>query len=303
MDLNWLQDFVCLGRTLNFTRAAEERNVTQPAFSRRIKSLENWLGVSLVKRSTYPVQLTNAGLQFLPVARDIAASLMSTRQAIRAEERGGTAFQRFAVLHAISLNFLSARIAELERQIPALRVRIYSDTLPACCQLLIEGSCDFLLYYRHNDVAPVLDERQFSRRDIATEAFLPVAQARAATEGGWDLSSPAAGDIPYLSYDPDSFLGVVVDQTIGKRNPPLALRYMDALAEAIKRRTLAGSGVAWLPELSVRNELERGELVQVGGPEWQTTLTLSLFCSMDRLDLTGRAVWQALANFDGDLKV
>ena len=58
MDINWLGDFACLARTLNFTRAAEERNITQSAFSRRIKSLENWLGVPLIQRSSYPVQLT-----------------------------------------------------------------------------------------------------------------------------------------------------------------------------------------------------------------------------------------------------
>ncbi len=52
MDLNWLRDFECLGRTLNFTRAAEERNITQSAFSRRIKALESWVGLPLVDRAT-----------------------------------------------------------------------------------------------------------------------------------------------------------------------------------------------------------------------------------------------------------
>ncbi|MFD2739970.1 LysR family transcriptional regulator [Sulfitobacter aestuarii] len=294
MDLNWLQDFVCLGRTLNFTRAAEERNITQSAFSRRIKSLENWLGAPLVKRSTYPVQLSDAGVQFLPVARETIMNLTDIRQTIRAQERGTTAFQRFAVLHTISVNYLSARIAELEDDIPGLRVRVYSDNLRTCCQLLQDGACDFLLYYRHRDVMPVFDERQFERKDIGTEQMLPVAETRAAREGGWDLSAEGGAEIPYLSYDPASFLGTVVDQTIGARKPPLALCYMDALAEALKRRTLAGSGVAWLPEGSVAKEIEQGQLVQVGGVEWQATLSLSLFCSVDRLDRVGRTVWEAL---------
>lgn len=294
MDINWLQDFTCLGRTLNFTRAAEERHITQPAFSRRIKSLENWVGVPLIKRSTYPVQLTDAGQQFLPIARETVANLTDIRQAIRAEERGSTAFQRIAVLHAISVNYLSGRIAELEKQIPDLRVRIYSDNLCTCCQLLTDGSCDFLLYYGHRDVAPVLDETQFARKDIGEEKFLPVAEAQAAAAGGWNLSAPGTASIPYLSYDPNSFLGTVVDQTIGSRKPPLVLRYMDALAEAIKRRTLAGSGVAWLPEFSAAEEIAQGGLVIVGGEEWQTTLALSLFCSVERLDKTGRRVWDAL---------
>ncbi|MGB7318893.1 MAG: LysR family transcriptional regulator, partial [Planktotalea sp.] len=66
MDLNWLGDFECLARTLNFTRAATERNITQSAFSRRIKALESWVGAPLINRAHYPVQLTDAGAQFLP---------------------------------------------------------------------------------------------------------------------------------------------------------------------------------------------------------------------------------------------
>lgn len=294
LDINWLRDFTCLARTLNFTRAAEERNITQSAFSRRIKSLEIWVGVPLIKRSSYPVQLSEAGQQFLPVALELIANLTDIRQTLRAKEQGSTAFQRVAVLHTISVNYLSLRIAELEDSIPNLRVRIYSDNLRTCCQLLSEGTCDFLLYYRHKDVQPVFDEAQFARKDIGTELMLPVAEAAAARAGGWDLDRGGRGPFPYLGYDPSSFLGSVVDQTIGSRTPPLSLRYMDALTEAIKRRMLSGSGIAWLPESVVAAELAAGRVVQVGGPAWQAQLTLSLFCSLERLDKTGLQVWEAL---------
>lgn len=294
MDLNWLQDFVCLARTLNFTRAAEERNITQPAFSRRIKALENWIGVALIKRSTYPVQLSEAGQQFLPVARNAISELTDMRQTLRAQERGVTAFQRFAVLHTISVNYLSRRISEMEDEIPNLRVRVYSDNLRACCQMLSDGTCDFLLYYSHQDVQPIFDEAQFARKEIGTEKMFPVAQAEAATRHGWSLDTKGDAPIPYLGYDPSSFLGSVVDQTIGRREPPLALCYMDALTEAIKRRTLSGSGLAWLPESVVADDIADGRIVRVGGESWEATLTLSLFCSLDRLDKTGHKVWEAL---------
>jgi len=289
-----MMDFICLSRTLNFTRAAQERNITQSAFSRRIKSLENWVGVPLIKRASYPVQLSEAGQQFLPVARNAVAELTDMRQTLRAQERGVAAFQRFAVLHTISVNYLSRRIAQIEAQIPSLRVRVYSDHLRTCCQLLSDGSCDFLLYYSHRDVQPVFDEAQFARKDIGTERLIPVAETAAARRHGWALDAPGDTPIPYLGYDPSSFLGSVVDQTIGQRTPPLVLRYMDALAEAIKRRTLAGSGVSWLPESAIAEELAAGQIVPIGGPSWETTLTLSLFCSLDRLDKTGHAVWNAL---------
>ena len=212
MDLNWLQDFVCLGRTLNFTRAAEERNISQPAFSRRIRSLELWIGVPLIKRTTYPVQLSDAGLQFLPVAQEAVVNLLDIRQLIREEERGSAAFQRFAVLHTISVNYLSERIPSFERSIPNLSVRVYSDNLRICCQMLSEGTCDFLLYYRHQQVEPVFNEAQFARKDIGTDWLLPVAAIDKVQNQGWNLSDPAARDIPYLGYDPTSFLGTVVDQ-------------------------------------------------------------------------------------------
>lgn len=294
MDENWLKDFVCLGRTLNFTRAAEERNITQPAFSRRIKSLENWLGVPLIKRTSYPIQLSEAGYQFMPVALETIANLTDIRQTIRATERGTTAFQRFAVLHTISVNYLSHRISEFEKTIPNLRVRVYSDNLRNCCQLFSDGTCDFLLYYRHKDVTTLLDERQFVRKDIAVEKLIPVAEKQAAIEGDWDLSRKNGTPIPYLGYDPSSFLGTVVDQIIGDRQPLLTLRYMDVLTEAIKRRTLAKGGIAWLPESTVEDEIKNGTIVRVGGEEWQTSLTLSLFCSLERLDKTGQKIWEAL---------
>ena len=53
MNLIWLEDFLALASTGNFSRA-EERHMTQPAFSRRIRALEEWLGVVLIDRTTHP---------------------------------------------------------------------------------------------------------------------------------------------------------------------------------------------------------------------------------------------------------
>ena len=64
MELKWLEDFLSLAETRSFSRSAEERRVTQPAFSRRIRSLEVWLGAVLLDRSTYPITLTPEGPAF-----------------------------------------------------------------------------------------------------------------------------------------------------------------------------------------------------------------------------------------------
>ncbi len=68
MDTKLLEDFLSLASSKNFSRSAEERFITQPAFSRRIKALEAWAGTSLIDRDSYPIELTPAGIAFRAIA-------------------------------------------------------------------------------------------------------------------------------------------------------------------------------------------------------------------------------------------
>ena len=65
VEIKWLEDFVSLANTRSFSKSAIERSVTQSAFSRRIRALEEWLGVVLFDRTALPVRLTAQGEQFL----------------------------------------------------------------------------------------------------------------------------------------------------------------------------------------------------------------------------------------------
>ena len=71
MEIRWLEDFLKFVDTRNFSRSAEARHTTQPAFSRRIKSLEEWVGATLFDRTTQPISLTPAGERFRPVAEEV----------------------------------------------------------------------------------------------------------------------------------------------------------------------------------------------------------------------------------------
>jgi LysR family transcriptional regulator, hypochlorite-specific transcription factor HypT len=75
MDLAWLEDFLKLAEEGNLSRAAEARNLSQPAFSRRIKALEHWVGVTLIDRETHRIALTEAGAAFRAVAEDVLGRL------------------------------------------------------------------------------------------------------------------------------------------------------------------------------------------------------------------------------------
>ena len=237
MDMNWLRDFECLARTLNFTRASNERNITQSAFSRRIKALESWVGLPLVNRATYPVQLTEAGRQFLPTALAAISQLSESRQSIRDADRGDSQFIRISVLHTIAVNFLAPRIEALQKQIPDMRTRVVSDSLSTCCDLLVDGAVDILLCYYHHSVSPMIDEAAFARKDLLTERLIPVAATGPARAMGWDLAKSGGPPIPYLAYERSSFLGMVVENAIDRKPLNVEKIYVDSLVETISSVT------------------------------------------------------------------
>ena len=294
MDLNWLRDFECLARTLNFTRASNERNITQSAFSRRIKALENWVGLPLVNRATYPIQLTEAGQNFLPTAKAAIAQLTESRQSIRDADRGDTRFVRISALHTISINYLAHQIERIQKEIPELRTRVISDSLSTCCELLLEGAVDIMLVYYHQYVSPKIDDTGFERKDLLSDKLIPVAARDAAQRQGWHLSNRDGAPIPHLAYEQSSFLGQVIENSISIEALNIETIYIDGLVETIRRRLLQGSGVAWMPQTAVETELQNGSLVAIGDQSLNISVTISALANPTYVDDSARKMWSLL---------
>ena len=87
MDTRWLEDFISLAETRSFSKSATQRHVSQPAFSRRIRSLETWLGTDLIDRTSYPTKLTPAGEVFYEQALEMLAQINTARELMR-DRRG-----------------------------------------------------------------------------------------------------------------------------------------------------------------------------------------------------------------------
>ena len=115
LESKWLDDFVALAAAGSFSKAAEKRFVTQPAFSRRIRSLEAAVGLTLVDRTRTPVELTEAGKLFLLTARNVSEQLAeSLRQLHNLEGQQGEVLQ-IAAAHSLTLGFFPEWIARLRR--------------------------------------------------------------------------------------------------------------------------------------------------------------------------------------------
>src|SRR5437899_12730634 len=88
MELRHLRYFLAVGEALNFTRAAAQLRVAQPALSRQVQDLEEEIGVDLLKRSPRGVTLTAEGKLFLEEVRELLKRADESVEKVRALARG-----------------------------------------------------------------------------------------------------------------------------------------------------------------------------------------------------------------------
>lgn len=291
MEINWIEDFMTLCVTRNFSRAAETRNVSQPAFSRRIRNLEYWVGTPLLDRSVFPIALTPAGEAFRKRAEDVLRSLQYAREEARGMVARPDEVISFASLHTLGINFFPRWLTGIEAALGRLKTRVLPDNLSGCVEALISGSCDVMLCYSHPGVVMSLDAARFPSVLLAQDRILSVSAPDAQ---GRPRHDPGAGTaVPYLCYSPESFLGRLVNPLVEAQGlkQRLVFHYENAMAEALKSAALAGSGVAWLPELAIRDELARGALLPVGPAEFGLPVSVRLYRMRDPAGAEVERLW------------
>lgn len=142
MEMQQIRYFLQLAQTLNFTRAAEACNVTQPALTRAIRALEQELGGDLIRREPRNAHLTELGRRMLPLLQQCFDSANSARSLARAVRSSDVAPLALGVMHGISLATLVPIVAELFRAFPGAQLRIRRGTGSEMVTLLKEGAVD-----------------------------------------------------------------------------------------------------------------------------------------------------------------
>jgi LysR family transcriptional regulator, transcription activator of glutamate synthase operon len=145
MELRHLTYFVTVAKHLNFSRAAEELHIAQPAISQQIHSLEKELGAPLFERIGRRVQLTDAGLALLPRAREILSAVEAARNEIR--DRGallkGTA--KLGAPPTVSVNVLPTHLTAFEQRYPGIDVTLREAGTDSLLKYVEQGILDLAI--------------------------------------------------------------------------------------------------------------------------------------------------------------
>jgi len=301
MTLSWFEDFLALSAAGNFSRAAAARHMTQPAFSRRIQSLEQWLGVSLVDRDVQPIVLTDAGHWFVSVARDQLARIARLPGDASAVEDARAATLHFAATHALSLTFVPTWLRSLESRIPTAPIELMSDVLQRCEDSMLEQRVDFMLCHAHPQVPGRLD-RRFPSATIGHDALLPVAAPgpteRRGSRATHRLEAGASKDVPILAFSAESGLGRIVTALRGQAIEKAGGKtvFTAHLATVLRSMALDGRGVAWLPRSLIDEDLRTRRLVAAAPMSWRIALDIRIFRADATHKPAAQAFWTAITS-------
>ena len=246
MNTFQLSCFLAVANTLNFARAAEQLNITQPAVTHQIRSLETELNTKLFRRTTRIVELTSAGILFQDDARNILE--ISMRAKNRFQNPSPQELQVFSIgCHSYTQLFLLPEILKNMRKIyPQIFPRLRAVPFQHLYRLLEEEDVDAIIGFQEPD----LKKLPGIYKELAK---IPVVCACPSDSRLGSLTSVTPADLEqeklvlYAPLKSPSTIVQLQQRLIGSRSP--SDFYFCESGEASLVLIRAGFGVTILPDL------------------------------------------------------
>ncbi|MDP5220577.1 LysR family transcriptional regulator [Ruegeria sp. 2205SS24-7] len=278
MNLKLLEDAIALIECGSLSLAAVRRNVTQPAFSRRIRALEDWVGEPLLKRGSNKIELSEALLAAEPEIRALITRAKKLRVLLTPEgQRQLTVV--IATQHALGADEFPRVFGLLADKRPEVAWRVRTLNREDCVALFLRGDADLLLCYEAKGFPSLPFDETVRRQVIGVDTLIPVI--------GGDLRGIVREDktlgakVPVLSYPRESHFGALLEQTglsdALVQSSTSEREVESAYSVLLRELVLRGSGVAWLPHTMCHKEIETGSLVSLADAYSSVPLEITLF--------------------------
>jgi DNA-binding transcriptional LysR family regulator len=248
--------FRSVAQHLNFSRAAEELLLTQPAVTQQVKALEEELGIPLFDRGGGHIRLTPGGTALLPFAerlRELSAQAIAAVAAAYGEQAGELAL---GASQTIGQYLLPKFVADFAERHPKVRIAARSGNTEAMLEALLA-----------HEIQLALIEGPDQRRDLHIEPFMDdhmVLVVPASHEwGGTEITMDALRNEPMLVRELGSGSRRVIEQalhTAGFKSKDLQIRMELDSTEGLLSAVEAGLGVTFVSRWAVRNQLALGTL-------------------------------------------
>lgn len=294
MRLEWIEDILAVADTGSMIRAAERRFLTQSAFSRRLRMIEDQLGVELFDRTRKPAELRRAVLERCDEMRKIADGLRNLRSELARSDSHESTRIVIASQHAITTAIAPLLIQTITEP-GHIDIRLRSANREDCYALLLTRQADFMLSYSTDRQPLVFDPDFIETVALGRERLVAVFAAR---EADRLQAARQQGRVPAVFYPGDVFLGRVVrDEVWPQAEPGLFTSYAEtALTLAALQFALIGGALAWVPRSLAQPFLRKGELADVSAIFGGADLALNILRLKSSRSSRSDAAWASLTS-------
>lgn len=277
MELQWLEDIMVLLEEGNMSKAAERRGVTQPAFSRRVRSFEQWLGTPLLARKANSIELKPSLIANEGEIRALMQRIQELKNSIASFEP-----ERLDVTvwmqHTLVFSIFPQMAQTARSAVSSICFRVRTGNRGECASNFLRDEADLLLSYESSDADVLPFDSTVEKYLWGTDALVLVAGKKIAeTE---DLALAISDDTPAIVYPANSYFGQVLSKlqkpfaTHASASNPIA---ETAFSVGIREMVANGLGVAWLPMSLIHNEVSSKQLLILENTSRRIELDITLY--------------------------
>ena len=279
MELHEIRYFLALNTTLNFTKAAEMCNVSQPALTRAIQKMEDELGGLLFSRERNNTHLTELGRMLVPHLTEVLTRTQTAKETAQRFLRLDSAHLKLGVMCTIGPVRFVSFLSRFRADNPGIEITLTEAVPNRLCDLLAKGELDVALIARPDGFAAPLQPQPLYRERfvIACSAGHPFARKNAVSVAELDGQ-------PYLARINCEFFDTLRD-TCHANGSHLVGAFRSEREDWILTMVAAGMGVCFLPEFSntipgvisrpvISPSIEREVcLVTIAGRRWSSPVS------------------------------
>ncbi|OXM87266.1 LysR family transcriptional regulator [Paenibacillus rigui] len=289
MNLNQLETLITISKTMSFRKAGEVLNLTQPAVSAQIKSLEDEFKTVLIDRNQ-PVTLTDSGRVFLEHAELILQTVEDLKQRLADLNLTPQGHIHLGTTTSIAIQILPRVLSYFQNQFPLIKTTIHSMTSSQIMQSVESGAIDIGITYLF-EKHPALESSvlYYDTFELVVSPEHPLSRYR-------HVPIEKLHDTPLIMLSPETAGRRFVDQIFKQLyiTPQIVMELSSS--EEVKRMVELNLGAAIISKLSIANELRLGTLQMVKVNELELSHPVGVVYK------SGRYLSSALHQFLLDLK-
>lgn len=289
MNINQLETLLAVSKTMSFRKAGEMLNLTQPAVSAQIKSLEDEFNTVLVDRSQ-PVMLTDSGVVFLQHAEQILRIVEELKQKLLDLQENPQGHIHLGTTTSIAMQILPRVLSYFQDQYPKIKTTIYTMPSSQVMAAVENGTVDIgITYLFEKNPSFVTSILYYDTFELVVSPVHPMASQDYAT-------IESLRNVPFIMLSPDTAGRRFVDQIFKEYDITPHIVMELSSSEEVKRMVELNLGAAIISRLSVADEVRQGKLKMIKVNELEISHPVGVIYK------SGKYLNSALRQFLSDLK-